>query len=59
MAERPADLWDLQLKLSAEMESGDFISRSVRIHGPSGEIQPIDSGAGSNGFNDKLAELSQ
>ena len=42
VAERPANLWDLDLKISAEMEDGSLVTRGVLIDGPTGEIQPLD-----------------
>ncbi|MFD0916229.1 Ig-like domain-containing protein [Pseudahrensia aquimaris] len=67
VAERPANILDLELKVSAEMESGELISRAVRIHGPSGEIQPLALSAaaalsteGARGsFSDMLSTLAK
>ncbi len=42
VAERPANLWDLNLKISAAMEDGSLITRGVAIDGPTGEIQPLE-----------------
>ena len=42
MAERPAKLWDLELRVSAEMSDGSLVTRGVKIDGPTGEIQPIE-----------------
>ena len=41
VAERPADLPDMTLKISAVMANGQLISRGVQIDGPTGEIQPV------------------
>nr|WHW29446.1 hypothetical protein [uncultured bacterium] len=41
VAERPADMPDLKLKISAVMANGQEISRGVHIDGPTGEIQPL------------------
>jgi len=41
VAERPADLPDLKLKISAVMANGQEISRGVHIDGPTGEIQRL------------------
>ena len=41
VAERPADLPDLKLKISAVMANGQEFSRGVHIDGPTGEIQSI------------------
>ncbi|MEP0940453.1 MAG: Ig-like domain-containing protein [Rhizobiaceae bacterium] len=59
IAERPANLWDLSLKISAEMEDGSLITRGVVIDGPTGEIQPLNLDGQEDGkrFEDKLRQL--
>ena len=56
VAERPANLWDLSLKISAVMDDGSLVSRGVVIDGPTGEIQPLDLEGQEDGkrFEDKL-----
>ncbi|EFL87815.1 Ig-like domain-containing protein, partial [Ahrensia sp. R2A130] len=68
VAERPASLWDLELKISANFEDGSVVSRGVRIDGPTGEIEAVTlaaplvvSGYGSSaglGFNDQLRSIA-
>ena len=43
IVERPVDIATLELKISAILENGDRISRSVLIDAPTGEIQPLGS----------------
>ncbi len=59
VAERPANLWDLNLKISAEMEDGSLVTRGVLIDGPTGEIQPLEVGGQEDGkrFEDQLRSL--
>ncbi|MCJ8308110.1 MAG: Ig-like domain-containing protein [Hyphomicrobiales bacterium] len=59
IAERPANLWDLSLKISAEMEDGSLVTRGVVIDGPTGEIQPLSLDGQEDGkrFEDKLRML--
>ena len=56
VAERPVNLFDLRLKISAEMSDGTRISRSVQIDGPTGEIQPLADGEESRLLNGPSAE---
>ncbi len=60
VAERPANLWDLNLKISAEMSDGNVISRGVEIDGPTGEIQPVELASEDRGklFADQLRSLA-
>ncbi|MEP1261530.1 MAG: Ig-like domain-containing protein, partial [Rhizobiaceae bacterium] len=59
VAERPANLWDLDLKISAELEDGSLVTRGVLIDGPTGEIQPLDVSGQEDGkrFEDQLRML--
>ncbi|MEE9376177.1 MAG: tandem-95 repeat protein, partial [Rhizobiaceae bacterium] len=61
VVERPANLWDLELRIFAEMEDGSVISRGVAIDGPTGEIQPLklSDNAGSRLFEDQLQDLAK
>ena len=60
VAERPANLWDLELRISAEMSDGSVVSRGVSIDGPTGEIQPIILAEPSSPplFQDQLRSLA-
>ncbi|MEM1040691.1 MAG: Ig-like domain-containing protein, partial [Pseudomonadota bacterium] len=65
VAERPANLLDLELTITAHMQDGSEISRSVRIDGPSGEIQPLTGGIGPSdpatpsGFDQQLRKMAK
>ena len=68
VAERPASLWDLELKISAHFADGSEVSRGVRIDGPTGEIEAVTlaaplvvSGYGTSvgmAFNDQLRSIA-
>ncbi|MEO1398711.1 MAG: putative Ig domain-containing protein, partial [Pseudomonadota bacterium] len=48
VVERPANLLDLELTITAHMQDGSEISRSVQIDGPTGEIQPLETSDPNN-----------
>ncbi|MEM1318267.1 MAG: hypothetical protein AAGF29_08385, partial [Pseudomonadota bacterium] len=68
VAERPASLWDLELKIAAHFEDGSEVSRGVRIDGPTGEIEAVTLDApgsvsgyvptASLGFSDQLRTIA-
>jgi hypothetical protein len=60
VAERPANLWDLNLKISAELSDGTAITKGVLIDGPTGEIHPLDLDGKADGkrFEDRIRRLA-
>jgi hypothetical protein len=57
IVERPVDITTLELKISAVLENGDHISRSVSIDAPTGEIQPLKTADdGRKDFHSQIRE---